>query len=100
MCSQVLICASVLWTHFEIYGEVLVDDGNPAASFYHWDTKFGILGGIYLTDPFGLPDTDFHVEYTFINQYTYTHVNPVNVYKHFTSVIGHHIGTDADNFMD
>ena len=65
--------------------------------FYHWDTKFGILGGIYLTDPFGLPDTDFHVEYTFINQYTYTHVNPVNVYKHFTSVIGHHIGSDADN---
>ena len=83
--------------NFEIYGEVLVDDGNPAASFYHWDTKFGILGGIYLTDPFGLPDTDFHVEYTFINQYTYTHVNSVNVYKHFTSVIGHHIGSDADN---
>ncbi len=83
--------------NFEIYGELMVDDGNPAASFYHWDTKFGILGGIYLTDPFGLPDTDFHVEYTFINQYTYTHVNPVNVYKHFTSVIGHHIGSDADN---
>ena len=83
--------------NFEIYGEVLVDDGNPAASFHHWDTKFGILGGIYLTDPIGLSDTDFHAEYTFINQYTYTHVNPVNVYKHFTSVIGHHIGTDADN---
>ena len=75
----------------------MVDDRDPAAPFHHWDTKFGILGGIYLTDPFGLTDTDFHVEYTFINQYTYTHVNPVNVYKHFTSVIGHHIGADADN---
>ena len=83
--------------NFEIYGELMVDDGNPAASFKHWDTKFGILGGIYLTDPFGLQDTDFQAEYTFINQYTYTHVNPFNVYKHFTSVIGHHIGTDADN---
>lgn len=83
--------------NFEIYGELMVDDGNPAASFYHWDTKFGILGGIYVTDPFGFADTDFHAEYAFINQYTYTHVNPVNVYKHFTSVIGHHIGTDADN---
>lgn len=83
--------------NFEIYGEVMVDDGNPAAGFKHWDTKFGILGGIYLTDPFGLEDTDFHVEYAFINQYTYTHVNPFNVYKHFSSVIGHHIGTDADN---
>ena len=82
---------------FEIYGELMVDDGNPAANFKHWDTKFGILGGIYLTDPFGITDTDFHAEYAFINQYAYTHVNPVNVYKHFTTPIGHQIGSDADN---
>ncbi len=82
---------------FEIYGELMVDDGNPAANFKHWDTKFGILGGIYLTDPFGIKDTDFHAEYAFINQYAYTHVNPVNVYKHFTTPIGHQIGSDADN---
>ena len=83
--------------NFEIYGELMVDDGNPAANFKHWDTKFGILGGVYLTDPFGIPDTDFHAEYAFINQYAYTHVNPVNVYKHFTTPIGHQIGSDADN---
>ncbi|MDE0009664.1 MAG: hypothetical protein OXU36_00885 [Candidatus Poribacteria bacterium] len=82
---------------FEIYSELMVDDGNPAANFKHWDTKFGILGGIYLTDPFGIPDTDFQAEYAFINQYAYTHVNPVNVYKHFTTPIGHQIGSDADN---
>ncbi len=83
--------------NFEIYGEVMVDDGNPISVFKHWDTKFGILGGIYITDPFGLKDTDFHAEYAFINQYAYTHVNPVNVYKHFTTPIGHRIGSDADN---
>lgn len=83
--------------NFEIYGELMLDDGDPFASFKHWDTKFGILGGIYLTDAFGIADTDFHAEYAFINQYAYTHENPVNVYKHFTSAIGHHIGTDADN---
>lgn len=82
---------------FEIYGELMVDDGNPILGFKHWDTKFGILGGIYLTDPFGISDTDFHAEYAFINQYAYTHVNPVNVYKHFTTPIGHQIGSDADN---
>lgn len=82
---------------FEIYGELTIDDGNPAVSFKHWDTKFGILGGIYLTDPFGIPDTDFHAEYAFINQYAYTHVNPVNVYRHFSTPIGHGIGSDADN---
>ena len=81
----------------ELYGELMVDDGNPAKDFHHWDTKFGILGGVYATDPFGLPDTDFHAEYAFVNQYAYTHENPVNVYKHFSSVIGHHIGADADN---
>lgn len=86
-----------LMDNFEIYGEFMMDDGNPAAGYKHWDTKFGILGGIYITDPFGLKDTDFHAEYAFVNQYTYTHVNPVNIYRHFTSVIGHHIGTDADN---
>lgn len=83
--------------NFEIYGELMVDDGNPAVSFKHWDTKFGILGGIYLTDPFGIADMDFHAEYAFINQYAYTHVNPVNVYRHFTTPIGHQIGADADN---
>ena len=83
--------------NFEIYGELMFDDGDPFASFKHWDTKFGILGGIYLTDALGIADTDFHAEYAFINQYAYTHENPVNVYKHFTSAIGHHIGTDADN---
>ena len=83
--------------NFEIYGELMVDDGNPAAGFKHWDTKFGILGGIYLTDPLGIRDTDFQAEYAFINQYAYTHVNPVNVYKHFTTPIGHKIGSDADN---
>ena len=82
---------------FEIYGELMVDDGNPAANFKHWDTKFGLLGGLYLTDPLGIRDTDLHAEYAFINQYAYTHVNPVNVYKHFTTPIGHQIGSDADN---
>ena len=83
--------------NLEIYGELMIDDGNPAKDFHHWDTKFGLLGGLYATDPFGLPDTDLHAEYAFINQYAYTHNNPANVYRHFTSVIGHHIGSDADN---
>ncbi|MCZ6680328.1 MAG: hypothetical protein O7E52_24115 [Candidatus Poribacteria bacterium] len=83
--------------NLELYGELMIDDGNPAKDFHHWDTKFGILGGVYVTDPFGVTDTDLHAEYAFINQYAYTHENPVNVYKHFSSVIGHHIGADADN---
>jgi hypothetical protein len=86
-----------LTDNLELYGELMVDDGNPAAEFHNWDTKFGLLGGFYMTDPLGISDTDLHAEYAFINQYAYTHENPVNVYKHFNSVIGHFIGSDADD---
>ncbi|MBI1922645.1 hypothetical protein HYR99_00190 [Candidatus Poribacteria bacterium] len=86
-----------LTDNLELYGELMIDDGNPAVEFHNWDTKFGILGGVYVTDPLGVSDTDLHAEYAFINQYAYTHENPVNVYKHFGSVIGHFIGSDADD---
>jgi predicted porin len=44
-----------------------------------------------------LPDTDLRLEYTFVNQYAYTHSNKINAYTHFDSPIGHQIGTDADD---
>ena len=83
--------------NLEIYGELMVDDGDPIHDFHHWDTKLGVLGGIYVTDPFGVSDTDLHAEYAFISQYAYTHENPAHSYKHFSAVLGHHIGADADN---
>lgn len=83
--------------NLEIYGELMVDDGDPIHDFHHWDTKLGVLGGIYVTDPFGVSDTDLHAEYAFISQYAYTHENPVHSYKQFSAVLGHHIGADADN---
>ncbi len=82
----------------EIYGELLVDDANPADPFNYWDNKFGILTGLYSTDPLGICDADFYIEYAFINQYAYTHENRENVFKHYNTTIGHTIGTDADNF--
>ena len=83
--------------NLEIYGELMVDDGDPIHDFHHWDTKLGVLGGIYVTDPFGSSDTDLHAEYAFISQYAYTHENPAHSYKHFSSVLGHPIGSDADD---
>lgn len=85
-------------SNIELYGELMVDDYNVGEGFHAWDTKFGILGGIHLTDPFGFPDTDVFMEYVFINQYAYTNESPINIYRHYTSVIGHHIDSDADDF--
>jgi hypothetical protein len=87
--------------NFQLYGEILIDDFRPFAyglrSYRNWGSKFGLLSGFYYVDPFSLPNTDFRVEYAFINQYTYTHTPSVTAYTHFDSIIGHQIGTDADD---
>ena len=91
----------VVKRNLEFYGELLIDDFRPFGyglrSYRNWGSKFGILLGSYYTDPFSLPDTDFRIEYAFINQYAYTHKYPINTYTHYDSIIGHHIGTDADD---
>jgi len=83
--------------NFQVYGELVVDDAAPFKDpLNHWDTKFGMLAGLYIVDPFSITDTDLRMEYTFINQYCYTHEKPINTYTHINSSIGHWLGSDAD----
>ena len=88
----------------EFYGELLMDDFNPnygLRSLFNRGSKWGILLGFYYVNPFSIPDTDLRIEYTFVNQYTYTHDPMDTTYTHYDTVIGHHIGTDADDlFID
>ena len=90
-----------LLRNLELYGELLIDDFRPFSfglrSYKNWGSKFGVLFGCYYVDPFFLYDTDVRIEYAFINQYTYTHWKPITTYTHFNSIIGHQIGTDADD---
>lgn len=84
--------------NLELYGEVMIDDYRPFSySPKNWGNKFGLLFGGYWVDPFWIPDTDLRLEYTFVNQYAYTHATKINAYTHFNSPIGHQIGTDADD---
>ena len=83
------------------YGELMIDDFQPRyglKSHLHWGSKFGFQFGLYFVDPFSINNMDLRVEYTFINQYSYTHKIPINVYTHLNRPIGHRIGPDADNF--
>ena len=92
----------LLLKNLEIYGELMIDDFQPEfglRSPFHWGSKWGILLGFYYIDPFSLPDTDVRVEYAFVNQYAYTHYPMDTTYTHYYFVIGHHIGTDADNLF-
>jgi len=86
----------VLLKNLEIYNEIMIDDYQlykPKSL----GTRFGIMLGSYWVDLLGISDTDFRIEYAFINQYTYTHSTEINSYTHFDSIIGHKIGSDADN---
>jgi hypothetical protein len=65
--------------------------------FRVWNSKYGLLVGGYWTDPFGLKDIDARIEYAFINQYAYTHKYDITRYTHEGYIIGHQIGTDADD---
>ena len=94
----------LLLRDLEFYGELLMDDFYPnygLRSPFNWGSKWGILLGFYYVDPFSIPDTDLRIEYTFVNQYTYTHEPMDTTYTHYDAVIGHHIGADADDlFID
>ena len=89
-----------LWHNLVAYGEVMIDDFQPRynlKSYLHWGSKWGILCGVQIVDPLTMPNTDFRFEYAFVNQYTYTHIIPVNTYTHLERSIGHHIGPDAQS---
>jgi len=84
----------------EFYGELMVDDfqiNEGMDAFRVWNSKYGLLVGGYWIDPFGLEDIDARIEYAFINQYAYTHKYDITRYTHEGYIIGHRIGTDADD---
>ena len=86
--------------NLEFYSELMIDDFVPTGglrSYKHWGSKFGVLLGVYYINPFSLADADLRIEYAFINQFAYTHSPPITTYTHQGSVIGHRIGTDADD---
>ena len=85
----------------EFYGELMVDDLQPSAGAADmlkvWNSKYGILGGIYLVDPFKIKNTDARVEYAFVNQYAYAHRYDITRYTNQDYIIGHWMGPDSDN---
>ena len=85
----------------KLYGELVIDDYQQTWNLrdvHNWANLFGVLLGMYYTNPLGLNDTDLHVEYTFINQFCYTHGIPINSYQNYGYIIGHWLGPDSDYF--
>lgn len=86
----------------ELYAEIMIDDfqsDQGLEAFRVWNSKYGILAGGYWVDPIGLKDSDIRMEYAFVNQYAYTSTREgfLTDYTHQDFVIGHWMGTDAEN---
>lgn len=89
-----------IFRNLALYGELMIDDFQTLyglSSYRNWGTKFGIQLGIQLIDPLSIDNSDLRIEYTFINQFAYTHMQAANAFTHFERLIGHEIGSDADN---
>ncbi|HIE26293.1 TPA: hypothetical protein EYP66_03295 [Candidatus Poribacteria bacterium] len=77
-----------------IYGEALIDDFQYKN---HDPNAIGLLGGFYLSNLKKYPNLGIRAEYARINRWAYTHLVTENQYTHFGSIIGHWLGTDADD---
>jgi hypothetical protein len=78
----------------EVYGEVVGDDSNLRNGLDYFGNKTAVQLGVVLAGT--LPAVDLAVEWSAVDEFTYTHVDPINVYAHYEQSIGHPIGNDAD----
>ena len=79
------------------YAELFVDDIAIARLGQSWyGNKTAWLVGCHLTDPLGLPRSDWRLEYVRVDPYVYSHTFPINVYKNYNTVLGHWAGPNAE----
>ncbi len=79
----------------------LFDDINFQSSFTRsWDNRWGIHGGLYYVDPFGIPNVDLFIDYTRVEPYVYSHHrSPDRYYAHNDFILGHPLGPNSDETL-
>jgi len=90
----------------KIYSALFLDDFHPDKSpFKYPKFEWAILNGALITDPFGIDDTDFVVEYARVEPWTYTHKGTIQnppiptAFKNFDEPLGHWIGPNSDDLF-
>lgn len=81
----------------KLYGEIFLDDlqtGRLGTGYY--GNKWAFLVGGSRYDLFGLANLDLHGEWVRIRPFVYSHRFPINIYKHFTSTLGHWAGPNSE----
>lgn len=81
--------------NLSLYGAWFFDDLaklSPSA----FSNKFGLQTGVFWVDPLRLTDTDVRLEYVRLEPFVYSHNFDVNTYEHYSALLGHRIGPNAD----
>lgn len=89
-----------------LYLSLFLDDFHPDRSIFTYiANRWAILGGLLVTDPFGLENSDFRIEYARIEPWVYPHKGIIETppvplsYKHFDTPLGHWIGPNSDDLF-
>ncbi len=94
-----LVGVDARWTPhpgWEIYGELVADDSNIRDGWNYFGNKNAFQLGVEKTGLPGLADSDLRIEWSLVDEFTYTHHIAINRASHYERPIGHRIGTDAD----
>ncbi|RPH89465.1 MAG: hypothetical protein EHM72_20340, partial [Calditrichaeota bacterium] len=58
--------------------------------------KYGTTTGFHHINLLNVPQLDIRCEYARLRPFTYSHKNPLTSYYHFSTILGHWIGPNAD----
>jgi hypothetical protein len=84
---------------YKIYGEFFLDDIFISRIGSKWyGNKFAYLGGIFITNPLKLKNSELLFEYARVKPFVYTHHYPINVFKHFSTPLGYFTGPNAEDY--
>jgi len=82
-----------------VYGELFIDDLAIARLSEHWyGNKVAWLAGAHFASTLGRFAHDLRAEYVRLAPYVYSHTFPINVYKHYNTMLGHPLGPNAEAF--
>ncbi len=81
----------------KLYGELFIDDitTTKLGTGFHGN-RYAYTLGAHFIDLFGLDNLDLRAEYTRIRPFVYSHRDSLNVYRHFTTTLGHFSGPNSD----
>jgi len=90
----------------KFYLALFLDDYHPGKNPLTYGAfRWAGLGGLLITDPFGIDDIDFRAEYARVEPWVYPHKGIIqkppsaSSYKQFDLPLGHWIGPNADNLF-